>query len=137
MNNRGITKGGDMKTMTEERERKIALLKHLKEQEQEESRNILDYEVSSYDDTLFECGNTQYMVLTDNEADEKWDEALDSYLDDCVLPDLPETARMYFDEEKWKNDARMDGRGHSLNYYDGCEWEYEVNGTDYFVYRMN
>ena len=39
----------------------------------------------------------EYLVLTDDEADEMWDEQLDSYLDECVLPELPEMARNYFD----------------------------------------
>jgi hypothetical protein len=78
-----------------------------------------------------------YAVMTDSEAEQAWDESLDSYLDECVLPDLPETARMYFDNEKWKDDARFDGRGHSLNHYDGGEEEANINDVDYYIYRRN
>lgn len=78
-----------------------------------------------------------YRVLTDREADEAWEEALDSYIDDCIMPELPETLANYFDDEKWKQDARYDGRGHALNYYDGTEEVETVDGTDYFIYRTN
>ena len=85
----------------------------------------------------YEANGGDYQVLTDSEADELWDEALESYLDDLILPDLPENLRFYFDNEAWKRDARMDGRGHCLNHYDGSEeWE-EVNGEDYYIYRTN
>jgi len=93
-------------------------------------QDVRAYETSEY-------GYMTYAVMTDSEADQAWDESLDSYLDDCVLPDLPETARMYFDDEKWKRDARMDGRGHSLNHYDGGEEEANINDVDYYIYRRN
>ena len=81
----------------------------------------------------------EYLVLTDDEADEMWDEQLDSYLDECVLPELPEMARNYFDTKAWKRDARHDGRGHSLSGYDGCEEEVydEEDETTYYIYRTN
>ena len=73
----------------------------------------------------------------DDEANEAWDESLDSYLDECVLHDLPELAQSYFDREKWKRDARHDGRGHSLNSYDGSEYEVEMAGKTWLIYRTN
>lgn len=81
----------------------------------------------------------EYLVLTDEEADDAWDEALDSYLDDCVLPGLPEHARHYFDRPAWKRDARFDGRGHSLALYDGEEHAVydEEDDTTCYIYRMN
>lgn len=79
----------------------------------------------------------EYLVLTDEEADKRWDEDLDNYIDDCILPEVHETARKYFDRETWKSDAREDGRGHSLNRYDGAEWSETVNGTEYYIYRTN
>lgn len=86
---------------------------------------------------IFEAERAEYMILTDREADEKWDEALDSYLEDCVYPELPEQFRCYFDDEKWKRDARMDGRGHSLSSYDGEEYEETIEGETYYIYRVN
>lgn len=79
----------------------------------------------------------EYLVLTDEEADQMWDEQLESYIDDCILPQLPEAYRNYFDHEAWKRDARHDGRGHSLSSYDGNEHEEKIDGVWYFIYRTN
>lgn len=78
-----------------------------------------------------------YMVLTDEEADIKWDESLNNYLEECIYPELPENMQMCFDDEKWKRDARYDGRGHSLSSYDGNENEETVEGETFFIYRTN
>jgi antirestriction protein len=72
-------------------------------------------------------------VLTDDEADQRWEDSLDSYLDDCILPELPDMAQAYFDSEAWKRDARIDGRAHSISHYDGEE--YEVG--DFIIIREN
>jgi len=89
-----------------------------------------------YDNT-FSCNGEEYMVLTDDEADELWEESLDNYLQECIYPELSDNLSRYFDDEAWKRDARYDGRGHSLSSYDGCEYEEEVNGETYFIYRVN
>lgn len=88
---------------------------------------------SSHNDCLFELGNQEYYVYTDNEADQAWDESLENYIDECILPELPEAYQYYFDNELWKSDARYDGRGHSLSAYDGNENE----EGEYFIYRHN
>lgn len=97
---------------------------------------------SSYDERLLEIDNNdkfpdEYLVLTDDEADIDWDERLENYLDDCVLCELPDELQMYFDTEKWKRDARIDGRGHSISSYDGCEYDVKVNGETLYIFRMN
>lgn len=84
--------------------------------------------------TIYSIGRREYAVGTDAEADEAWDQALDSYLDECVLPELPETAKRYFDCDAWKRDARYDGRGHSLASYDGEELE--LDGY-FYAFRIN
>ena len=89
---------------------------------------VEEYEEDSYND---------YLVLTDEEADEKWEESLDSYLEDCVYPELPKEMVNYFDDAAWKRDAKMDGRGHSLSGYDGNEDKETVNETTYYIYRIN
>lgn len=91
-------------------------------------------EVEEYDENNY---NNDYLVLTDDEANEKWEEALDSYLEECVYPELPSNMQNYFDDEAWKRDARYDGRGHSLSMYDGHENEETVNDTTYYIYRQN
>lgn len=114
--------------MDSETERKEALAKNLKV-EVEDIEHL-------YDNT-FEADGGEYLVLTDDEADEAWNDSLDNYIDDCILPEIAEPYRMYFDDEKWKDDAKVDGRGHSLASYDGGEDYEDINGTTYYIYRVN
>ncbi len=79
----------------------------------------------------------EYSVMTEDEANQAWDESLDSYLDECVLCELPEIAQQYFDREAWKRDARHDGRGHCLSSYDGEEHEVKIGDEWFYIYRTN
>lgn len=110
--------------------KRIALMQHL-------SCAYDDVEYSNYGDCIYLADGEEYRVLTDSEADEAFEEALDSVLDDVILPDLDEALQCYFDRDAWKRDASYDGRGHHLNPYDGCEDEVTVNGVDYYIYRTN
>lgn len=85
----------------------------------------------------YDENSSDYLVLTDDEADAIWNDNLDSYIQDCILPELPKAYMNYFDEDAWKYDAKMDGRGHSLATYDGHECEEHVNGTYYYIYKIN
>jgi hypothetical protein len=87
-------------------------------------------------DNYWNVQGQSYLAGNDNKMDNEWDDALDNYLDECVLPDLPDTAQRYFDKDSWKNDAKNDGRGHSLNRYDGGEDEEEVLGETIYIYRQ-
>lgn len=86
---------------------------------------------------IIEYGNEEYYVLTDSEADEKNDESIENYIDDCIIPELPKHLQNYFDSEAFKRDARYDGRGHNLAGCDGNENDQKVNGITYFIYRWN
>lgn len=96
-------------------------------------------------DEVEEFDNDDYWVLTDEEADEKWEESLDSYIEECITPEIDKLSEgagnlsyyITFDEDMWKRDARMDGRGHSLSSYDGHEYEETVQGQTFYIYRLN
>lgn len=107
----------------------------------EDFKNYLLFEKETVEDYLEVNYSLEedYLILTDEEAYEKWDEALDNYIDDCILPELPEYYRYYFDRESFKFDAKMDGRGHSLAPYDGEENEEYVEEfrQTFYIYRLN
>ena len=103
----------------------------------EELRNTLEDIREGYTCNIFEYYGEEYEILTDEEADERWEEELQNYIDECIIPELPDFAARYFDEEAWKRDAKFDGRGHSLSRYDGCEYEEKVNDTWFYIYRQN
>lgn len=95
-----------------------------------------------YDDNHFEHLEEEYLICTDDEADDLWEEDLDNYLEECIYPELSGNLANYFDEEAWKSDARFDGRGHSLSGYDGNENEETVtdkngNKETFYIYRVN
>lgn len=92
--------------------------------------NGTEVDVEEYDERT-----SDWLVYTDSEADDAWDESLENYIDECL--EIPASMRNYFDREAWKYDARMDGRGHCLSGYNGHEEEQQVNGTTYYLYRQN
>ena len=93
-----------------------------------------------YGMTVFSHGNAEYAVGTDEEADEAWDQSLDSYIEECITPEIDKlkvgnlSAYIKFDKEMWKRDARMDGRGHSLSSYNGNEEELDGG---FYAFRIN
>lgn len=96
----------------------------------------LPTEVDS-DGDRYSVGRAEYLVLTDSEADDVADEQLDSYIDDCILPECPPVVAQYFDRALWKRDALLEhGRGHTLAGYDGAEGCETVDGTYYYIYRV-
>ena len=105
----------------------------------QENATLLEDEIqqSSYDENLFEYGSEEYLVVTDEEADELWEQELDSYLEDCIYPELTGNLVNYFDDEAWKRGARYDGRGHSLGKYDGHENYEDVENETFYIYRQN
>lgn len=116
--------------MNEELNPRIEALAKFLELDNDEKESLQE---SKHDETIIEYGKQEYLVLTDREADDKWEESLDNYIDEFIISELPESVTRYFDDEKWKRDARHDGRGHSLSTYDGEENEQ----GDYYIYRIN
>ena len=88
----------------------------------------------NYSGGTFEAGGGEYLVLTEDERDTRWEDCLDSCLDDGCIEG---TNSPYFDREAWKRDARMDGAGHSLASYDGDEWEFTAGHEEFYIYRTN
>ncbi len=80
----------------------------------------------------------QYLVLDDSEADERFKEYCQNYIDDCL--GIPEGMRDFFDEEKYIDYVlTYDGRGSSLASYDGAENDIvdpDTNET-FYIYRTN
>jgi hypothetical protein len=96
--------------------------------------DLADIEIN---DTRATVQGVDYLAGTDEEMNEAWDEELENYIDECILPDLKnESLNRYFDREAWKDDARHDGRAHALNRWDGGEEEASINNTYYYAYRQ-
>lgn len=94
-----------------------------------------DAAVTSEGRDTFKIGRREYLVLTDEEAESMYDGMLNQYIDDCL--DIPENIRPYFDDDAWKRDARMDGRGMSLSGYDGDEVSIQTHIGTFYIYRQS
>ena len=87
----------------------------------------------NYNEFLIEYGKNQYLVVDDDEAENLWIEDLENYIEECVICEIPENYKQYFNNDKFIEDCKIDGRANSLNRYDGTEEE--ING--FFIYRQN
>ena len=110
----------------------LALMEHLEITVSEAIEDIKNIHSFTYS-----YGNKEFLILTEKEANILWEENLDNYLEEIVLEELPKRYREYFNETLWKQDAKMDGRGHCLSSYDGREHILIVNEITYFIYRIN
>lgn len=101
----------------------------------------------------FECEHEpgEYRVLTESERESAADDALESYIDECIIEQAKAEARDnaaltslvkvlsdHFDRAAWKREALVnDGYGHTLSPYDGEEHEVKIGDTWYYIYRVN
>lgn len=108
----------------------------------------------------YSFGNQEYLVLTDDEADQRAEEyikdsawafnpsflASHSKVDEDVFKILSEKCESSNDAvlslidnfDDFVSDAiSSDGRGHFISSYDGDENIEEIKGTEYFIYRIN
>jgi len=117
------------------RNKAIALMNHLKDQGKIDQRKEFIEECEQpYDENTFEINGNEYLVLDDSEATDLAEELIDSLLDECVLNEVPEELKHYFDRERFTEDCiRIDGRGHTISSYDGEEHEQ----GNYYIYRTN
>lgn len=102
-----------------------------------ENYSLVEDEITEGYDNTYSYGKEEYLILTDEKADEQWEESLDNYIEECVLPEIPKQYRYYFDDDSFKRDCKHDGRGHSLASYDGEEHEERVGEIYYYIYRTN
>lgn len=120
-----------------------------------------DIEPVSYSEDIFEIGSQEWLVLTDEEADQAVFERIEEDLwafnpsflaahteleEDnikAIQEKMYERAspvfrRLIADFERFVGGAIMsDGRGHFLSPYDGNEVEETVNGEYFYLYRLN
>ena len=95
------------------------------------------FEIENYDHyglRVISVGHEEYAIGTDGECDYAWDMALESYLEECIYPELSGNLANYFDDDKWKSHAMDDGRGHALSIYDGDEIELDAG---LYAFRIN
>lgn len=123
-----------------------------------------DAESSTYDEKLYEDGRREFLILTDEEANDLAAENIErdlwafradfltSYVPEGVTADVIEAIaeKKYEDaspairgmvgnrfEELVEDAISSDGRGHFIAQYDGQEDEFEHDGRTWYAYRCN
>ena len=128
--------------------------------------SIEDITETTYDENTFDTPDGEYMVLTDEEADEKAKEYINDtvwafnsnfIIDHSDVLDYDKASekvveaiqeqyengneamkKLINDMDEFAQDAiESDGRGHFLNTYDGEENEQLLNDTWFYIYRIN
>ncbi len=94
---------------------------------------LMEHGGYAWDEAESSIGNS-YKVFTDAEAEKEFEESVECFVYD-VMSEIPEHLRQYFDKESYIEDNFND-RGSQLSHYDGCEYEEEVNGTTYYIYKQ-
>jgi hypothetical protein len=88
-----------------------------------------DCNYSAQGDDYF-CGN----CLETNDAQMQTTE---SYVEDCILPDIDENIHQFLDMDRMIEHYSQDGWAHILGSYDGEGYEIKVNGETYHICRTN
>lgn len=125
--------------------------------------SVNELDESKHDENSFESGREDYLVYTDEEADEAAREAilesiwaftptfLAAHMPDLDVDDIKQIQKngrcddnnklfikLLGDVGYFVKDAVLsDGRGHFLSGYDGEENEAAVDGVTYYIYRTN
>jgi len=117
----GFYESNILESLDEDTEKVFALMEHTGEH---------------YEDCLSDYESENYLVLTDDEADEATEEYYIAYVNDIVLTEIPAYYRQYFDIDACVSYYSQDGRGYALNRCNGDEYQETINGTDYFIYQQ-
>lgn len=83
------------------------------------------------------CNRREYLVVSSSDLDDVYRDYMVELIDDCVIPNLPENLKNYFDYDSYIDDS-LSGDGYGqLAPYDGNDNEVQYNGTYYHIFRLN
>lgn len=101
-----------------------------------EDEGLLE-EIAEFDDSTdyFNINGETLLILTDDEADEMTRKYLESYIEDSVLPQIPEELQSYFDTDKYINDVLYYGASSILVDYNINKNEYCIDGEYIYIYK--
>lgn len=98
---------------------------------------ILDIKKSKYSPHTYCYGEEEYLVMTDEEANNLFEEELDNFICEVMYTEIPEQYHKYINIELYKEDEKSVGRENYLANYDCNEGIEVVNNTNYYIYRRN
>lgn len=83
-----------------------------------------------------EADGEEYVVIPNAMIESVFHDYAEELIDECIINDLPEKYRCYFDYDKFIQDMSFDGYG-QMSSYDGEDNEQKYNGEYYHILRMN
>ncbi len=114
-----------------------ALYKHLTENGNEtDIADITELDYDYYGAPMLEIGGSEYAVITNDDIENVFHQYAENLIDDCVISELPEKYRQYFNYEKFEQDMSFDGYGQMAS-YDGNDNEVIIDDTYYHILWMN
>jgi antirestriction protein len=100
-----------------------------------------DLEYGKYDfyeyGNIIKWGNEEYVVVQETLMDGLFKEYMEEYIDECVIGDIPESLRGYFDYEAYIDDWENDDGYSVMASYDGYIDDIDILGDQYYVFRIN
>lgn len=100
-----------------------------------------DLEYGKYDfyeyGNIIKWGNEEYVVVQETLMDVLFREYMEEYIDECVIGDIPESLRGYFDYEAYIDDWENDDGYSVMASYDGYIDDIDILGDQYYVFRIN
>ena len=127
----------DMDAATEEEK---ALLEYLVTNDGDDTAWFDDFRDADYKfygyGSVFRQGSAEYAVIPEADIDDAFKEYAEQYADDCILPEMPEHTRRFFDMDKFVEESEHDGYG-IMSSYDGNYEEFTVNDVTYYIFRLN
>lgn len=96
---------------------------------------LMEHTGMGWSDAYTAIEKDDYFVADDEDANKEAQDYAEGYLEDIVLPEIPNHLQQYFNTDDWISDYLDEGRGHILSHWDGTEQEEIINNTTYYIYR--
>jgi hypothetical protein len=92
-------------------------------------------EISDYE---FCVGGETWRIMSESEYQTYSDEIIDNFIDECVLPEIPDYLQSYFDTDAYIRDIDYAGdRDGLVAAYDGVVYQQKINGVWFYFWRMD
>ena len=85
------------------------------------------------DDEHFQYNGIEYRFMDEYSFKCYTDGLIENYIDECVLPEIPEIYHSYFDENKFKGD--IEDINAFVSSYDGNVDEFYYENKFYYIWR--
>lgn len=79
----------------------------------------------------------EWGVISSDNIDAAYRAYCEGYIDDCVLPEIPESYRRYFDTDLYIADMEKGEGWGAMSSYDGNYDEVTIGGKTWYLFRVN